>query len=61
MCTFLLNGPSIEKLRTGGAILLNIEKTRETSGVFFATDDDFYHAALFNFDEAKVVQDYSKH
>ena len=61
MCTFLLNGPSFEKLRTEGAILLNIEKTRETSGVFFATDDDFYHAALFNFDEAKVVQDYSKH
>jgi hypothetical protein len=53
MCTFLLNGPSIKKLRTEGAILLNIEKTRETSGVFFATDDDFYHAALFNFDEAK--------
>ena len=43
------------------AIFLNIEKTRETSGVFFATDDDFYHAALFNFDEAKVVQDYFKH
>ena len=53
MSTFLLNGPSIEKLRTEGAILLNIEKTRETSGVFFATDDDFYHAGLFNFDEAK--------
>jgi len=52
MCTFLLSWPSIEKLRTGGAILLNIEKTRETSGVF-AADDDFYHAALFNFDEAK--------
>ena len=60
MCTFLLSWPSIEKLRTGGAILLNIEKTRETSGVF-AADDDFYHATLFNFDEAKVVRDYSKH
>ena len=29
--------------------------------MFFATDDDFYHAALFNFDEARVVQDYFKH
>ncbi len=57
----LVKGPSIEKQRTGGAIFLNIEKTRETSGVFFAADDDFYHAALFNFDEAKVVQDYFKH